>query len=39
MTLGVVALLVPAWGNALLAAGFGGLNLLFGIFIARRHGG
>jgi hypothetical protein len=40
MVLGGVALFTPAsWGNALLAAGFGGLNLLFGIFIAWRHGG
>jgi hypothetical protein len=39
MALGVAALLAPVWGNALLASGFGGLNLLFGIFIARRHGG
>jgi hypothetical protein len=40
MALGAAALLAPAaWGNALLAAGFGGLNLAFGLFIARRHGG
>ena len=40
MALGAVALLAPAaWGDAFLAAGFGGLNLLFGLFIARRHGG
>src|SRR5215470_16047422 len=40
MALGALALLAPAaWGNALLAAGFGGLNLIFGLFIARRHGG
>jgi hypothetical protein len=40
MALGAVALFAPAaWGNAFLAAGFGGLNLLFGLFIARRHGG
>ncbi|MFQ5747173.1 MAG: hypothetical protein ACE5HF_08150 [Gemmatimonadota bacterium] len=40
MALGVVALLGPAdWGDALLAAGFGGLNVGFGAFIAWRHGG
>lgn len=40
MMLGTAALvLAPAAGNWLMAAGFGGLHLLFGIFIARRHGG
>jgi len=38
--LGAVALLGPAgWGNALLAAGFGGLHLAFGLVIARKYGG
>ena len=40
MGLGALALLAPAhWGEWLLALGFGGLHILFGIIIARRHGG
>jgi hypothetical protein len=40
MGVGAVALFSPAsWGNVLLAAGFGGLQILFGIIIARRYGG
>jgi len=40
MLSGVVALLVPpAWSDAVLAAAFGGLHLVFGVLIARRHGG
>lgn len=40
MTIGAVALFCPfTWGTALLAAGFGGLHLIFGIVIARRYGG
>lgn len=40
MALGGAALLAPpAWGDGFLAAGFGGLNLVFGLFIAWRHGG
>jgi hypothetical protein len=40
MALGAVALVAPAaWGNALMAAGFGGLHLGFGAYISRRHGG
>lgn len=38
--LGVAALFAPAWwGDAFLAAGFGGLHLGFGWLIARHHGG
>jgi hypothetical protein len=40
MVLGVLALFSPAgWGDAWLAAGFGGLQIGFGAWIARRHGG
>jgi hypothetical protein len=38
--LGSCGFLLPASaGNALLAVGFGGLHLGFGLFIARNHGG
>jgi hypothetical protein len=39
MALGALALFAQGWGDAFLAAGFGGLNLLFGVYIWRRHGG
>jgi hypothetical protein len=40
MTAGVAALIAaPAYGNVLMAAGFGGLHLAFGVVIARRYGG
>lgn len=40
MALGAATLALPAsWGNWMLAAGFGGLHILFGLVIARRHGG
>ena len=38
--IGAAALFAPAsWGDAFMAAGFGGLHLVFGLVIARRHGG
>jgi hypothetical protein len=40
LALGCAALFAPAgWQNVSLAAGFGGLHLLFGWIIARRYGG
>jgi hypothetical protein len=36
---GTIALFFPAWGNFLMALGFGGLHLIFGAWIARKHGG
>jgi hypothetical protein len=40
MLAGVAALFCPAaWANAVMAAGFGGLHILFGTIIARRYGG
>jgi hypothetical protein len=40
MIVGALAALGPAaWGNYFLAAGFGGLHILFGTLILRRHGG
>jgi len=40
MLAGTLALFSPAgWADAYMAAGFGGLHLIFGLLIARRHGG
>jgi len=40
MVLGVFALLaIPAAGDLSMAVGFGGLQILFGVAIARTHGG
>lgn len=40
MLTGAVALFCPpAWGDGLMAFGFGGLHILFGFIIARRYGG
>jgi hypothetical protein len=40
MAIGAAALLAPpACGNGLLAAGFGGLHILFGVIISVKYGG
>jgi hypothetical protein len=40
MATGALAVVAPAaWANYFLAAGFGGLHIIFGFLIARRYGG
>jgi hypothetical protein len=40
MALGGVALFAPpGWENLLMAIGFGGIHIGFGVWIARRYGG
>jgi hypothetical protein len=40
MSVGALALVVPtAWGDAMMAVGFGALQIGFGVWIARKHGG
>jgi len=40
MVLGTIALFSPlAWANWFMAAGFGALQIVFGVIIARRYGG
>ena len=40
MALGAATLFSPAsWGDAFMAAGFGGMQIVFGVVIARKYGG
>ena len=40
LSVGAAALFSPAaWGNWFMAAGFGGLQILFGLVIAKKYGG
>jgi hypothetical protein len=40
MAIGAAAFAAPAqYGDAFMAAGFGGLHIVFGLIIARNYGG
>ena len=39
MLLGAAATVTGQWGDLWLGAGFGGLHIVFGFIIARKHGG
>lgn len=39
LVLGAAALIQPAGGDLLLGLGFGGVNIVFGVVIATKHGG
>jgi hypothetical protein len=39
MAAGAAALVLPGWGDVLLAAGFGGVHIIFGTIIAVKYGG
>ncbi|HEX5964992.1 MAG TPA: hypothetical protein VFY51_03645, partial [Pyrinomonadaceae bacterium] len=39
MALGAIALFLPEFRNLFMAAGFGGLHLIFGAIIVRKYGG
>lgn len=40
MATGLLALFAPAaYGNGFMAVGFGGLHIIYGVLIARKHGG
>jgi hypothetical protein len=40
LVLGMIALFTPpGWGDTLMAIGFGGLHIVFGVIIARKYGG
>jgi hypothetical protein len=40
MALGVGAMVTPpSWGNVWLGLGFGAVHMVFGIYVARKHGG
>ncbi|MEM9622261.1 MAG: hypothetical protein AAF993_11460 [Pseudomonadota bacterium] len=39
MLMGMITLVLPGWFNVLLGAAFGGLHLIFGIWVYKKHGG